>query len=475
MSSDNSDKTINISDNKKSNQSTWNNFHNDLILMGYTSSEASYILNNNSSRIGLDEFLIANVEVDDLISHLNSTNKFKKYPKSTLAYLISIYNKKNKHIVINQEFYNFIQENIEAIDQELWVRDNLFMTKFDEQSTSEIYMYEDAKQHEPKDEHKKITEDFSLIKQKNIVHKKQDYRNLIAGFISSSLSRTVGAPLDRLKMLYQVNYIGTNFQPPSMINGLKEIYRNEGAKGYFKGNLINILKGSPENGIKLYTFELTKWKLQCINNHDKLSKGELFMAGALSGVVATTVIFPLEVLKMRIAASAKGTYSSISDALVKIYREPRGMINFYSGLEASICSAIPNAGLNLSVYETLKVFYSGKNSIDNASYLSTSMLMYIGGLSALISSTILYPLQIVQARMIMYNLKEAEMKLLPIRNRFLNRYKFPKSVWTTWKLEGTAGFYKGYVPGITKIVIGNAIGFGIYEKTRLLLGVNKIK
>jgi hypothetical protein len=469
-----SNKSSTSENNLENSQTTWNNLHSDFTSMGYTSSEASHILNNYTSRIGNDDYLVANVDIEDLITHLNSTNKFKKYPKSTLVYLISIYNKKNKHIVINQDFYNFIQENIESVDQELWVRDNLFLTKFDEQSTSEIYMYEDAEQHEPKDDHNKPVDiEHTTNKQKTVIHKKQDYRNLIAGFISSSLSRTVGSPLDRLKMLYQVNYIGAK-TPPSMLNGLKEIYRSEGAKGFFKGNLINILKGSPENGIKLYTFELTKWKLQCLNSHDKLSKGELFMAGALSGVVSTTVIFPLEVLKMRIAASAKGTYSSISDALVKIYREPRGLINFYSGLEASICSAIPNAGLNLSVYETLKVFYSGKNSIDNASYLSTSMLMYIGGLSALISSTILYPLQIVQARMIMYNLKMSEMKLLPIKNSFLNRYKFPKSIYTSWKLEGIAGFYKGYVPGITKIVIGNAIGFGIYEKTRIFLGVNKI-
>ncbi len=214
---------------------------------------------------------------------------------------------------------------------------------------------------------------------------------------------------------------------------------------------------------------MTKWHLQ---KHfgENLSPFSLFFAGSLSGVVAQITIFPLEVLKLRIAASPQGTYSGIIDALKKIYREPKGLLNFYSGLEASICAVIPNAGLNLTVYEGLKIYFSGKKSINNAAYLSTSMLVFIGGFSAMISSTILYPFQIVQSRMIMYNLKKAE---FTSDDPSKSKYKFFNIIQHTLKYEGFKGFYKGYVPGITKIVIGNGIGFSLYEHFRKILGVNK--
>lgn len=305
---------------------------------------------------------------------------------------------------------------------------------------------------------------------------KQDYRNLVSGFFSSLISRTAVAPLDRLKMLYQVNYVGKGNNTPPMLSGLKEIFKQEGLYGLFKGNAINIAKGCPENGIKLYYFELIKWKLQC-RYGESLPTSALFFSGALSGVIATIIIFPLEVLKIRIAASKIGTYNGFFDAIRKISKEPKGIFNFYSGIEAGLCTVIPNAGLNLTIYEFLKIFFSGKKTADNAAYLSSGVLMFIGGLSALISSTILYPMQIIQARMIMQNLKPNELLLekpnksiLPIMYRF----KFISSIYTTFKKDGTIGFYKGYAPGISKIVIGNAIGFLVYEKSKVFLGVNRI-
>jgi solute carrier family 25 phosphate transporter 23/24/25/41 len=307
---------------------------------------------------------------------------------------------------------------------------------------------------------------------KNIESKKQDYRNLLAGFFSSSISRTIVAPLDRLKMLYQVNYIGEQTKPPKIRHGLQNIYLEEGFRGFFKGNFINILKGSPEQGIKLYIFEKIKWKMQIYYSEEKLSKKQLFSCGAISGFISSILVFPLEVIKVRIAASPVGTYTGVFDAIGKIYREPKGCWNFYSGVEATVCSTIPNAGINLSIYETLKCYVSGSNSVDNASNLSALKLMLIGGCASFISSTLLYPLHLIQSRMIMFNLMEDELRRKPINSKFMNKYKFTKALYTTSKVEGIGGFYKGYKPGITKIVIGNGIGFSVYEKLKLFFGVN---
>lgn len=309
-----------------------------------------------------------------------------------------------------------------------------------------------------------------------ITDKKQDYRNMIAGFISSFFSRSICAPLDRLKMLYQVHY--HNKIPPKIIEGLKQVYHKEGIPGFFRGNLINILKGSPETGIKLYLFEKIKWKFQCYHSSDRLSNSFLLFSGAISGAIATIIMFPLEVMKLRIGASDKKHCVGVMRTAKAIFREPGGIKNFYSGLEASIVSSIPNAGILLYSYEQLKWLITGSNSIDNANNLSGIQLVVLGGISAMISSTVLYPLQMVQARMIMYNLKEQEYKHIDKLSNFktLNlmlRFKFFKSIYTIFHNEGIVGFYKGYSPALLKTVIGNGTGFGIYEKVKLNLGVNK--
>ena len=311
----------------------------------------------------------------------------------------------------------------------------------------------------------------------DVYSKKQDYRNLIAGFTSSFISRTIVAPLDRLKVIYQVNYQGSKNKPPKVFNGLEEIYKKEGVRGFFRGNLINVIKGSPEVGIRMYLFEKIKWRYLCYHK-EKPSNTFLLFSGAFSGVVANAVIFPLEVLKVRIVTTDKHLCVGIINTMKKISHEPGGFINFYSGFEASLASAIPNAGISLYCYEKIKIIVSGKASVDNANYLSTSMIIFVGGLSAIISSTILYPFQTVQARMIMHNLKHSEFaKEIKDNNintkSYIQKSKFFSSIYWIMKIEGITGFYKGYSPAVLKLSIGNGTGFGIYEKVKQILGVNK--
>lgn len=431
----------------------------ELQELGYSKDEINRII-EEQEKAYIERKSEVELSVDDLVNHMSQSSNYKKFPKSTLKCLVLQYKKRSHSVSLRNDFLDYLNENAEHVDQELWVKENSFLPYLD---NPEIYKFSETEEHHISNYQKK---EAAFVPGTQL---KQDYRNLISGTVSSLVSRTIVAPLDRLKMLYQVNYLGAD-KPPSMLDGLKQIYKSEGYKGYFKGNGVNLIKGSPENGIKLYCFELSKWHLQ--NRYgENLSTQSLFLSGAFSGVIATIVIFPLEVLKLRIAASAPGTYNGIFDALRKIYREPRGLFNFYSGLEASICAVIPNAGLNLTVYEGLKIFYSGRKTVNNAAYLSTPMLVFIGGFSAMISSTVLYPLQIIQSRMIMDNLK-GNLNNSVVKG-LTSKYKLIRIATHTYHNEGIKGFFKGYAPGITKIVIGNGIGFSVYENTRKLLGVNK--
>lgn len=275
-----------------------------------------------------------------------------------------------------------------------------------------------------------------------------------AGLFAGIISRTTTAPLDRLKFIYQIHY-KDHKRPPSIREGLRGIYRADGISGLFRGNLVNILKASPETSIRLTVFE--KLKATLVNDETDLSLKNLFIAGAASGVIANLAVFPMDVLRTRLAAAPSGTYFGVTDAITTIIRT-EGIRSFYRGLQASLSASLPNAGLNLMSYEALKDIMVGKKPKAEPSTLT---FMVVGGVSAMFSSTILYPFQVVTSRLIMQNLLEKGQKQ--------GMFELGKRIWNK---EGSFGFYKGYWPAISKIVIGNAISFSCFEFLKKSLGIN---
>jgi solute carrier family 25 phosphate transporter 23/24/25/41 len=316
----------------------------------------------------------------------------------------------------------------------------------------------------------------------NEKNKANHYNHFISGALSGMLSRAMVAPLDRLKIIYQVNYIGKGISPPSIFQGLKNIYITEGLKGLFRGNLVCLMKTTPDFAIKLYTFSVLKYHFSINNNNNKklnekyeFKSFRLFFCGGLSGMIATILVFPLDVIKTRLSATSSNTYNGIIDTIIKLYKEG-GFKIFFTGLKPSLISSIPNSGLNLGTYDTLKKIFSGSSSVDNGKLLSTPVLMLIGALSAFISSTIFYPFQTLQSRIIMgnkfisqnfdnmnINITVANAHDLYNKHGLLNYAKM------TLNKEGFKGFYKGYIPGISKIMIGNGLGYTFYEKIKIFL------
>jgi len=72
---------------------------------------------------------------------------------------------------------------------------------------------------------------------------------LAAGGIAGFISRTVTAPIDRLKVLYQVHSkiaLTQEGKPVGIYDGMKAIYRDGGIRAFWRGNFTNVLKVVPE-------------------------------------------------------------------------------------------------------------------------------------------------------------------------------------------------------------------------------------
>ena len=71
-------------------------------------------------------------------------------------------------------------------------------------------------------------------------------------------SRTAVAPLERLKILMQVQ--GNQKVYTGVWQGLKHMARTEGIRGMMKGNLANCIRIVPNSAVKFLTYEqLSRW------------------------------------------------------------------------------------------------------------------------------------------------------------------------------------------------------------------------
>ncbi|CDJ48145.1 mitochondrial carrier domain-containing protein, putative [Eimeria brunetti] len=142
-----------------------------------------------------------------------------------------------------------------------------------------------------------------------------------------------------------------------------------GWRGFFRGNLTNCLKVVPETAVKFYSYDICKHALahrkQQQQQQQQLAEPaqphlqllDRFLCGATAGLCAQLLIYPMELVKTRLAAYGPGCmYTGVLQCFKAIYKEG-GFRRLYRGVGPSLLGIIPYAGIDLAVFETLKEAY----------------------------------------------------------------------------------------------------------------------
>jgi solute carrier family 25 (mitochondrial phosphate transporter), member 23/24/25/41 len=168
----------------------------------------------------------------------------------------------------------------------------------------------------------------------------------LSGGVAGLVSRTLTAPADRLKVMLQAGEKGATIGGTA-----RAILKEGGVKAFWRGNGVNVLKIMPESAAKFYCYEFLKKKI--IQNPDDVQVYERLLSGSLAGMLAQTAIYPMEVVKTRMAISAPGTYTGLANCFSKIIADEGGTA-LYKGLLASNIGIIPYAGVDLAVYGSIR-------------------------------------------------------------------------------------------------------------------------
>lgn len=232
-----------------------------------------------------------------------------------------------------------------------------------------------------------------------MVKKTRGGEHLFAGGIAGMVARTCIAPIERIKILYQINSAKTS-DGRGVLAFVRSIHNEGGLLGFWKGNTPAIFRVAPYMATTFFAYEEYKGLLKHIRGLNDVSKN--LCSGGLAGITAVSLTYPLDVVRARLAMQSEGLlkgkpYQGMLDALRKIPKE-EGIRALYRGMGATNVGVGPYAGIKFASYEALKKWMSTCLGVDERD-LPASARVVSGAVAGATAQTFVYPLDVVRRRM----------------------------------------------------------------------------
>jgi solute carrier family 25 phosphate transporter 23/24/25/41 len=129
-----------------------------------------------------------------------------------------------------------------------------------------------------------------------------------AGGLAGAVARTATAPLDRIKLLFQVQAVASSGTSATAYTGVGQaagkIVREEGFRAFWKGNGTNIIRIFPYSAAQLAAND--QYKRIVAGENGELTVPRRLVAGACAGMTATALTHPLDTVRLRLALPNSG-------------------------------------------------------------------------------------------------------------------------------------------------------------------------
>ncbi|KAF3857957.1 hypothetical protein F7725_011158 [Dissostichus mawsoni] len=211
---------------------------------------------------------------------------------------------------------------------------------------------------------------------------------VLAAGLADAVSRTVTAPIDRLKTQLQVR--STVHGSKAFSQGFSEM-RAGGLRSMWQGNAVNVLKGTPQSTVQCLIYAQMKAYTQS-STQQTLTVQQRFGLGCVSGAVAHAAFYPLEVLKVRLNLQQAGTYHGVVACARSIYRN-ESLSSFYRGFKPSVLCMIPYAGVECAVHQSIMNW-----ARNHPTYNSDSKLFFFSFVAFASGQITSYPLAVIRTQ-----------------------------------------------------------------------------
>ncbi|KAK6504997.1 hypothetical protein TWF481_006930 [Arthrobotrys musiformis] len=280
----------------------------------------------------------------------------------------------------------------------------------------------------------------------------------IGGGVAGAVSRTVVSPLERLKILYQVQ--GTGGASYTGIGAsLSKMWREEGWKGFLRGNGTNCVRIVPYSAVQFSSYTVYKSMFMEAGKTELDTKRRL-VAGGMAGVTSVVATYPLDICRTRLsihtasleALGKTGQHIKIPgmwETMVHMYRNEGGVLALYRGMIPTLAGVAPYVGLNFACYEQIREWMTpeGEKNPGPLGKLAS------GALSGAIAQTFTYPFDLLRRRFQVNTMSGLGFKYNSIFH----------AITSIIRQEGLRGMYKGVVPNLLKVAPSMASSWFSYE------------
>ena len=301
-------------------------------------------------------------------------------------------------------------------------------------------------------------------------------KHLAVGAVSGGVSRSVVAPLERVKIEYMIDS-GKVASEGGVMGSLRRIVRTEGAAGLFRGNLLNVMRIAPTKAVEFYCFDAFKKSRLRLkrdqrdggggagqgNEELSLSGGERMLGGSLASMAGTALTHPVDTLRSRVTS----TGMRMGEAWSGLMRN-EGPMALWKGLSVNMIRVAPYGAVNFFVYDACKSAY--KKTLKPGQEIGPLPTLFFGGLAGAAAQTAVYPLEMVQRRIQVSGMTSAVSagSSAALTVKYKNVFH---GIQCVYKTEGLGALYAGLVPNYAKIFPAAAVSFYVYEALKLHYGL----
>eukprot|EP00997_Jenningsia_sp_PLL12_P005700 NODE_2235_length_961_cov_81.044956_g1841_i0.p1 GENE.NODE_2235_length_961_cov_81.044956_g1841_i0~~NODE_2235_length_961_cov_81.044956_g1841_i0.p1 ORF type:complete len:315 (+),score=57.50 NODE_2235_length_961_cov_81.044956_g1841_i0:39-947(+) len=292
--------------------------------------------------------------------------------------------------------------------------------------------------------------------------KKSFLVDFLAGGISAAVSKTVVAPIERVKLLLQVQDASKDIPVDKRYKGIVDCFSRvnseQGFASFWRGNLANVIRYFPTQALNFACKDHYK-KILCPYNPKtepmKFFAGNMASGGA-AGATSLMFVYPLDFARTRLASDVgsggKREFSGLVDCLAKIAKSdgPQGL---YRGFGISVVGIIMYRAAYFGMYDTGKVllFEDPKKASFLASWAFAQFVTVTAGIMS-------YPLDTVRRRLMM----QSGRKDVLYRGT-MDCFK------VILRDEGASAFFKGAASNIIRGT-GGALVLVFYDKIQAAMG-----
>lgn len=201
----------------------------------------------------------------------------------------------------------------------------------------------------------------------------KEVRNILAGGIAGIVAKSVVAPVDRIKIMYQIS--AATFRLSDVPKVARKIVQTEGFLALWKGNTAAMIRVFPYSGIQFMVYDFCKQffldrrratphqhssLLSKDDEHTQkvlqssLSPIESLVSGMTAGSVSVLCTYPLDLTRAQLAVVRK---TSSSQGFVGMLTENirlRGIAGLFRGITPTLLGIFPYSGLAFALNEQSK-------------------------------------------------------------------------------------------------------------------------